>query len=184
MSLCVCLSTGLVYVRQCLDQMAEVAEQVRQHSSDFFSSMKSRRSQGTGELDVTVTPTDYCWCYCHLRHIRIRLNYTQGCWQALWGSFTHNPGKYMKTCQHNSPGSYSCNICYLRCYSNTRESQSYCQSKAPTVSTYLGEREKLTLMILTQRPWLLRYSSPVVRMHVPFFGSMLYLHNFFMCGVW
>lgn len=39
-------------------------------------------------------------------------------------------------------------------------------------------------MILTQRPWLLRYSSPVVRIHVPFFGSMLYLHNFFICGVW
>ncbi|RXN33748.1 zinc finger BED domain-containing 1-like protein [Labeo rohita] len=44
------IEAGLVYVRQHLDQMAEAAvEQVGQHSSDeedFFSSMKSRSSQG------------------------------------------------------------------------------------------------------------------------------------------
>ncbi|RXN09935.1 zinc finger BED domain-containing 1-like protein [Labeo rohita] len=43
------IEAGLVYVRQHLDQMAEAAvEQAGQHSSDeedFFSSMKSRRSQ-------------------------------------------------------------------------------------------------------------------------------------------
>lgn len=44
--------------------------------------------------------------------------------------------------------------------------------------------KRITLVILTQRPWLLRYSSPVVRIHVPFFSSMLYLHNFLMWGVW
>lgn len=43
---------------------------------------------------------------------------------------------------------------------------------------------KFTLVILTQRPWLLRYSSPVVRIHDPFFSSMLYLHNFLRWGVW
>lgn len=43
---------------------------------------------------------------------------------------------------------------------------------------------ELTLLILTQRPWLLQYSSPVVRMQVPFFGSMLHLHNFLLCGDW
>lgn len=43
---------------------------------------------------------------------------------------------------------------------------------------------KFTFVILTQRPWLLRYCSPVVRIHVPFFSSMLYLHNFLMWGVW
>lgn len=51
----VCHSTGLVYVRQHIDQMAEVeVEQVGQHSSDeehFFSSMKSKRSEGKGELE-------------------------------------------------------------------------------------------------------------------------------------
>nr|XP_020478096.1 uncharacterized protein LOC109973102 [Monopterus albus] len=49
------IEAGLVYVKQNLDQMAEAAvEQVVSLSSDeedFFSSMKSRRSQGTGELD-------------------------------------------------------------------------------------------------------------------------------------
>lgn len=52
--LCVWLSTGLVYVRQHLNQMTEAAvEQVGHYSSDendLFSSMKFRRSQGTGEL--------------------------------------------------------------------------------------------------------------------------------------
>lgn len=41
----------------------------------------------------------------------------------------------------------------------------------------------ITLLILTHRPWLLQYSSPVVRMHVPFFGSILHLHDF-LCGAW
>ncbi|XP_072536994.1 zinc finger BED domain-containing protein 4-like [Salminus brasiliensis] len=49
------IEAGLVYVRQHLDQMDEAGvEQVSQHSSDeedFFSSMKSRRSRGTEELD-------------------------------------------------------------------------------------------------------------------------------------
>ncbi|RXN39138.1 zinc finger BED domain-containing 1-like protein [Labeo rohita] len=49
------IEAGLVYVRQHLDQMAEAAvEQVGQHSSDeedFFSSMKSRRSQ---DLEASV----------------------------------------------------------------------------------------------------------------------------------
>lgn len=44
--------------------------------------------------------------------------------------------------------------------------------------------DELTLLILTQRPWLLQYSSPVVLMQVPFFGSMLYLHDFLLCGTW
>ncbi|RXN35686.1 zinc finger BED domain-containing 1-like protein [Labeo rohita] len=49
------IEAGLVYVRQHLDQMAEATvEQVGQHSSDeedFFSSMKSRRSQ---DLEASV----------------------------------------------------------------------------------------------------------------------------------
>ena len=41
-----------------------------------------------------------------------------------------------------------------------------------------------TLFILTHSPWLLQYSSPVVRMHVPFLGSMWYLDSFLLWGVW
>ncbi|XP_056132955.1 uncharacterized protein LOC130110008 [Lampris incognitus] len=48
------IETGLAYVRQHLDQMAEVeVEQVGQHSSDeddFFSSIKSRRYRGVGRV--------------------------------------------------------------------------------------------------------------------------------------
>lgn len=63
--LCACLSTGLICMRQHLDQMAEAEEeQISQHSSDeddFFSSVKSRRSQGTGELE------DYLICVSNER---------------------------------------------------------------------------------------------------------------------
>ena len=45
------------------------------------------------------------------------------------------------------------------------------------------EPQTPTLFNFTQRPWLLQYSSPVVRMHVPFFGSILYLHNFLLLVV-
>lgn len=52
---CICHSTGLAYVKHHLDQMTEdETVQVGQHSSDeedFFSSLKPRKSQGTGELD-------------------------------------------------------------------------------------------------------------------------------------
>lgn len=48
---------------------------------------------------------------------------------------------------------------------------------------FISNKQRLTLFILTQRPWLLQYSSPVVRMHVPFFGSMLYLYAFLLWGV-
>jgi len=41
----------------------------------------------------------------------------------------------------------------------------------------------VTLLILTHRPWPLQYSSPVVRIHVDFLGSMLHLHDF-LCGAW
>lgn len=44
--------------------------------------------------------------------------------------------------------------------------------------------ENLTLLILTHRPWLLQYSSPVVRTQVPFLGSMLYLAHLLTCGAW
>ena len=42
----VCHSTGLVYVRQHLDRMLEAGA-----SWTIFSSMKSRRSEDTGELE-------------------------------------------------------------------------------------------------------------------------------------
>ncbi|KAL1268614.1 hypothetical protein QQF64_033977 [Cirrhinus molitorella] len=76
------IEAGLVYVRQHLDQMAEAAvEQVGPHSSDeedFFSSMKSRRSQGTGELDGYLAcvsdKMDLLNSFPHIRNLSLKLN--------------------------------------------------------------------------------------------------------------
>ncbi|KAI2645468.1 Zinc finger BED domain-containing protein 4 [Labeo rohita] len=76
------IEAGLVYVRQHLDQMAEAAvEQAGQHSSDeedFFSSMKSRRSQGTGELDgylaCVSNKMDLLNSFPHIKNLSVKLN--------------------------------------------------------------------------------------------------------------
>ncbi|KAI2647136.1 hypothetical protein H4Q32_028534 [Labeo rohita] len=76
------IEAGLVYVRQHLDQVAEAAvEQVGQHSSDeedFFSSMESRRSQGTGELDgylaCVSNKMDLLNSFPHIKNLSVKLN--------------------------------------------------------------------------------------------------------------
>ena len=80
--LCVWLSTGLTYVRQHLDRMAEVEEVVGQTSSDdeedFFTSMKVRRSQGTGELDgylaCASSKMDLLQSFPHIKKLALKLN--------------------------------------------------------------------------------------------------------------
>nr|XP_021331251.1 uncharacterized protein LOC103910645 [Danio rerio] len=76
------IEAGLVYIRKHLDQMAEVAvEQDGQHSSDeedFFSSMKFRRSQGTGELDEYLScvsdKMDLLKSFPHIKKLSLKLN--------------------------------------------------------------------------------------------------------------
>nr|XP_020481131.1 uncharacterized protein LOC109974981 isoform X1 [Monopterus albus]XP_020481132.1 uncharacterized protein LOC109974981 isoform X1 [Monopterus albus] len=75
------IEAGLVYVKQNLDQMAEAAvEQIMSLSSDedFFSSMKSRRSQGTGELDGYLACVsdnmDLLNSFPHIKKLSLKLN--------------------------------------------------------------------------------------------------------------
>ncbi|XP_072530968.1 zinc finger BED domain-containing protein 4-like [Salminus brasiliensis] len=76
------LETGLVYVRQHLEQMVEAeVEQVRQHSSDeevFFSLIKSIRAQGTEELDgylaCVSNKMDLLNSFPHIKKLSLRLN--------------------------------------------------------------------------------------------------------------
>lgn len=69
-------------MRQHLDQMAEAGvEQVKQHSSDeedFFSSMKSKRPQGIGELDGYLAcvsdKMDLLNSFPHIKKLSLKLN--------------------------------------------------------------------------------------------------------------
>lgn len=84
-SICIivcCRLTGVVYVRQHLAQMEEAAvDQVGQLSSDeedFFSLMKSRRSQGTGELDGYLScisnKMDLLNSFPRIKNLSLKLN--------------------------------------------------------------------------------------------------------------
>ncbi|KAL3973689.1 pogo transposable element with ZNF domain [Sarotherodon galilaeus] len=76
------IEAGLIYVRQHLDQMAEAGvEQVKQYSSDeedFFFSMKSKRPQGTGELDGYLAcvsdKMDLLNSFPHIKKLSLKLN--------------------------------------------------------------------------------------------------------------
>lgn len=68
-------------MRQQADRMAEVAEHVGQNSSDeedFFTSMKARRSQGTGELDGYLAcisnKMDLLNSFPHIKKLALKLN--------------------------------------------------------------------------------------------------------------